>query len=309
MIFMDNAYDKTPEGYVVVIGGANVDMLGVPFVSLSKRDSAPGKLSISSGGVGRNVTENLARLGVPVKFVTAFGNDANGAKLKKELEDLGADLSLSLTVEEEITSTYICLSDEHGEMQYALSDMRILDRLDEKFFSDKFDVINNAECVVLDTNLGDILGYLVGRITAPIFLDTVSAQKTKKCKNYVKDLYFVKPNVVEAEALLNVKIETDEDVRNAGEKILSLGNKNVIISLGKKGAYYTDGENEGFLTNGKVPVVSTTGAGDAFMSAVIYGYLRGLSLEECARLGLKASKITVSDANTVSKNIIKLKNS
>ncbi|MBO4572301.1 MAG: carbohydrate kinase family protein [Clostridia bacterium] len=304
---MDNEQNKAIKEYVVVIGGANVDMLGVPFLSLSKNDSAPGKLSVSSGGVGRNITENLARLGVPVKFITAFGNDASGVKLKKELEDLGADLSLSLSTDKEPTSTYICLSDEHGEMQYALSDMRILDRLNESFFSDKFDVINKAKCVVLDTNLGDILGYLVKRITAPIFLDTVSAQKTEKCRNYVKGLYFVKPNVVETEALLNVKIVTDDDVKKAAEKILSLGNKNVIISLGEKGAYFSDGKKEGFLPSKSDLVVSTTGAGDAFMAAVIYGYIKGLSLEECAQLGLKASKITISDENTVSKNITKLK--
>ena len=125
------------ENYVVVIGGANVDMLGKPFVSLSKHDSAPGKLKYTSGGVGRNITENLSRLGVNVKFITAFGNDSNGDRLKKELEALGVDLSQSLTVDDENTSTYICLNDEHGEMQYALSDMRILDRLDEEFFKDK----------------------------------------------------------------------------------------------------------------------------------------------------------------------------
>ena len=54
-------------------------------------------------------------------------------------------------------------------------------------------------------------------------------------------------------------------------------------------------------------IVSTTGAGDAFMAAVIYGYMKGLSLGNSARLGLEASGITVSDAGTVSKNIAKLK--
>ena len=304
---MGNERNKSLEEYVVVIGGANVDMLGVPFTSLSKRDSAPGKLSLSSGGVGRNVTENLSRLGVNVKFITAFGNDSNGDKLKAELTALGADLSLSLTAEGENTSTYICLSDEHGEMQYALSDMRILDKLDERFFKDKFEVINGAKCVVLDTNLGDILGYLIKHITAPVFLDTVSAQKTEICKKYIKDLFFVKPNKVEAEALLGLRIKTDKDVENAAKKILALGNKNVIISLGEKGAYYDNGTDSGFLPSVSDNIVSTTGAGDAFMAAVIYGYMKGLSLGNSARLGLEASGITVSDAGTVSKNIAKLK--
>ncbi len=293
--------------YVVVIGGANVDMLGIPYTGLSLHDSAPGELRYSSGGVGRNITENLARLGVNVKFISAFGDDANGKKLKDELIALGVDVSYSLTLKDENTSTYICLNDKNGEMQYALSDMRILDRLDRPFFAEKFDIINNAKCVVLDTNLGDILGYLVANITAPIFLDTVSAQKTEICKKFIHDLYFVKPNVVEVEALTGDRITSKRDVERVADKVLALGNKNVVISLGEGGAYFTNGRDCGYLKNGTFEIVSTTGAGDAFMAAEIYGYINGLSLEEATKLGLKAARIAISSADTVSKDISNIK--
>ena len=297
---------ENQKDYVVVIGGANVDMLGIPFVSLSKHDSAPGILKYSSGGVGRNITENLARLGVNVSFISAFGNDSNGERLKSELNALGVDLSYSLTTGDENTSTYICLNDEHGEMQYALSDMRILDRLDEEFFKDKLDFINKAKCVVLDTNLENILGYLVQKISAPIFLDTVSCQKTEKCKAHVKNLFFVKPNIIEAGKLVDLDIKSREDVQRAGQKILSLGNKNVVISMGEKGVYFVNESHSGFLKSQSVDVVSTTGAGDAFMAAVIYGYVNSFSFEDSVKLGLEASKVTVSSQDTVSKNIKKI---
>ena len=299
--------EQLTDDYVVVIGGANVDMLGIPFAHLTLHDSAPGELKYTSGGVGRNITENLSRLGVKVKFITAFGDDSNGKKLKDELESLGVDLSHSLTVSGENTSTYLCLNDEHGEMQYALSDMRILSRLDEKFLADKLEVVNNAKCVVLDTNLGEILGYLVSNITAPIFLDTVSAQKTEICRGYIKNLFFVKPNVVEAEALTGDMIKDKRDVEKVANKIFDMGNKNVVISLGEGGAYFTDGQDCGYLKNGEFKIVSTTGAGDAFMAAEIYGYLKGLSLEESTKLGLKAARVAISSADTVSKDIDKIK--
>ena len=295
------------DDYIVVIGGANVDMLGKPFAHLSLHDSAPGELKYTSGGVGRNITENLARLGVKVKFITAFGDDSNGERLKGELEELGVDLSLSLTVKGKNTSAYLCLNDERGEMQYALSDMQILNRLDEEFFEDKLAIINNAKCVVLDTNLGKILGYLVKNITAPIFLDTVSAQKTENCRRYIKNLFFVKPNVVEAEALVGDGIRSKNDVERVANKILDLGNKNVVISLGEGGAYFSNVQECGYLKNGEFEIVSTTGAGDAFMAAEIYGYLKGMSLEEATKLGLKAARIAASSSDTVSKDIGKLK--
>lgn len=300
--------EQTKQDYVVVIGGANVDILGMPFDGLTPHDSAPGELKYTSGGVGRNITENLARLGVNVKFITAFGKDANGDRLKGELEALGVDVSYSLTLADENTSTYICLNDNRGEMQYALSDMRILDRLDEEFFADKFDVINVAKCVVLDTNLGEILGHLINNITAPVFLDTVSSQKTAKCREYIKNLFFVKPNVVEAEALTGDVIKSKADVERVAEKLLDLGNKNVVISLGANGVYFTNGYSCGYMKNGDFAIVSTTGAGDAFMAAEIFGYMNGKSLEESTRLGLAAAKITISSIDTVSKDIRELKN-
>ena len=297
---------KHGEDYVVVIGGANVDMLGIPYTKLTRHDSAPGKLSLSFGGVGRNIAENLARLGVPVKFITALGDDDNGIRLKGELEELGVDLSYCLIKKGANTSSYVCLSDERGEMQYALSDMQILDNLDEAFFEDKFDVINGAKCVVLDTNLKDILEHLIANIKVPIFLDTVSAQKAQMCKDYVKNLFFVKPNVVESEALTGDTINSKSDVERVANKLLDMGNKNVVISLGANGVYFTDGFECGYMKNGDFAIVNTTGAGDAFMAAEIFGYLNGKSLEASTRLGLSAAKITISSLDTVSKDIAKL---
>ncbi len=304
---MKEQFCKTKDEYVVVIGGANVDVLGIPFEELVQYDSAPGELKYTSGGVGRNITENLLRLGVKVKFITAFGNDSNGDKLKKELEDLGADLSLCLTVEGENTSTYICLNDARGEMQFALSDMRILSRLSREFFSDKFDVINGAKCVVLDTNLGDILGFLIKNITTKIFLDTVSSKKAENCKKYVKDLFFVKPNAIEAAALVGESVRTKADVEKAANALLSAGNQNVVVSMGENGVYFSNGRECGWLKNDYFEIVSTTGAGDAFMAAAIFGYLKNKSLEESVKLGLLASEITASSVETVSKDIGKIK--
>ena len=58
-------------GYVTIVGGANLDITGAPFAALIDRDSNPGLVTAAPGGVGRNIAENLARLGVPVKLLTA----------------------------------------------------------------------------------------------------------------------------------------------------------------------------------------------------------------------------------------------
>ncbi|MEA4820923.1 MAG: PfkB family carbohydrate kinase, partial [Erysipelotrichales bacterium] len=57
---------------IYVIGGANIDIQGTPFEKLKYKDSNPGIISYSFGGVARNVAENLARLGDNVNFISVL---------------------------------------------------------------------------------------------------------------------------------------------------------------------------------------------------------------------------------------------
>lgn len=114
---------------VTVIGGANVDIKGRvsgPFVPAT---SNPGIVMLSAGGVGRNIAENLSRLGVDVSLVTVLGDDANGQFLRQACASAGIDMSLSLTAAE-ATGTYLAVLDEKGEMVSAVSDMRAIDSLE-----------------------------------------------------------------------------------------------------------------------------------------------------------------------------------
>ena len=47
---------------VAVIGAVNIDICGRPFNPLIMRDSNPGTVTMSMGGVGRNIAHNLRLL-------------------------------------------------------------------------------------------------------------------------------------------------------------------------------------------------------------------------------------------------------
>lgn len=61
--------------YAVVIGGVNMDIGGQSFGPLVARDSNPGAVRVSPGGVGRNIAHNMALLGLDVRMLTALGDD------------------------------------------------------------------------------------------------------------------------------------------------------------------------------------------------------------------------------------------
>ena len=289
------------EDYVVVIGGANIDIIGTPFSKPSFFNSNPGKTTMSLGGVARNIAENLSRLDVNVEFITVLGDDSYANEIKNSCAELNISLNHSLIINEERTSTYLCINDESGEMQLAISDMEIYKYITPDFLKGKLDIINNSKVCILDTNIPpESLFYLMDNCKVPIFLDTVSNSKTEKIKDQIHNIHTLKPNIMEAEILSNMKISDHNDLERATNIIINKGVKNLFVSLGSKGVYYTNGKEKGNIPIIESNIVSTTGAGDSFIAAVVWAYLNDYSIEKAAKIGIAASSITVKSKLTVS---------
>ena len=77
----------------VVIGGANMDVKARSGRPVVAGTSNPGHVVRSPGGVGRNVAENLARLGTPTVLVAAVGSDAVGDELLAATSAAGVDVT------------------------------------------------------------------------------------------------------------------------------------------------------------------------------------------------------------------------
>lgn len=77
------------QSYVAGIGGANVDIHGQSLAPLIMRDSNPGRLHVSVGGVTRNILDNLTRLGEKCELVSAVGGDVYGRMLLDSCAELG----------------------------------------------------------------------------------------------------------------------------------------------------------------------------------------------------------------------------
>ena len=164
--------------YVVVVGAVNIDIAGMPFRRLVGKDSNPGTVHMSLGGVGRNIAHNLALLDVEVKFITAFGEDIHAGEIQHSCRENGIDITHSRSVSGASTSTYMFITDENGDMQLAVSDMEIYSYLTPEYIASKLDVINNASLCVIDTNLpAETIQYLCENCTVPIFADPVSTAK------------------------------------------------------------------------------------------------------------------------------------
>ena len=161
------------KGYVAGVGGANVDVHGQSFAPLIMRDSNPGRLHLSVGGVTRNILDNLTRLGQRCELVSVVGDDAFGGMLQASCRALGIGCSRLAVRPGHPSSSYISIMDSAGDMLVAMSDMSVLDSIDPAFIDGQLEFLNGARAVVCDGNLpAPALEHLVRVRDQEILLDT-----------------------------------------------------------------------------------------------------------------------------------------
>ena len=293
-------YVLSSSAYVAVVGGVNIDIGGRSFHPMISRDSNPGHVTVSLGGVGRNIAHNMSLLGLHVRFLTAFGDDLHAHRIEASCADLGIDISHARKVPDAATSTYLFLTDPAGDMMLAVSDMEICDRITPDYLAGNLSLLNNAQVVVADGNLPEeTLYYLAEHCTAPIFADPVSVAKAAKMKPILGRMNTLKPNRMEAELLSGIPITDERSMRRAAEILLETGLHRLFISLGEKGVYAANGRERILFPGLPAKVINSTGAGDAFMAALVWAYLEGMDLEETVHAASAAAAIATESEETI----------
>lgn len=286
--------------YIVVIGGANIDIGGTPYRELIDRDSNPGKIGTSIGGVGHNIAQNISQMGKKVYFLTALGNDIFRQEIIAKSIESGIDMSYFLPCEDEHNSTYLFINDEKGDMRIAVSDMDVCNRITPDYLSQNLMLINEAQAIVIDTNIPEeSVIWLCNNAEVPIFSDPVSVTKAVKLKTVLSRIHTLKPNRLEAELLSGIKISNSEDVILAGKKLIELGVKNVYISMGEDGVFVCNSKEDYMIPKINANPLSMTGAGDSFMGGLVVSFTEAKSIFDSAVFASAAASITIESEFTI----------
>jgi pseudouridine kinase len=283
---------------VVVVGGANTDIVGFPRGKFALRDSNPGQVRTSAGGVGRNIAENLARLGAHVRLVTSFGDDERGVELAASCDAVGMDTRFSVRTPGVPGSIYLAVLDAGGDLAAAVNDMRALlaltpDAIDPAAF-------DGAEAIVLDTNLPASTIARVAELAGdiPLVLDPVSTAKAPAALPVLGRLAALKPNLREAEELSRAAGSV-----GAGQRLLEMGVERVFITMGSEGVWCASADDQFLLPARPVRVANATGAGDAFTAGVAWGVATGMSLRQTAEWAAALSALALETEQTVNDEV------
>jgi pseudouridine kinase len=281
---------------VVVVGGINLDTLARLSGDTVPGSSNPGATITGHGGVGRNVAENLARLGSPVRLIGVVGDDEAGAALLAHLTVLDVDVRGVRRSADCATGTYTAVLDHTGDLVIGVADMDAT----ESIAPDDIDLatIVGASWLVLDGNLRpDTVAHCLALADAedvPVVLDPVGVAKAARLGR-LGALHTFTPNRAELTAWAGT-----DDVDEARAKAHSQGVEVVWLREGMAGSTLHTGD--GATTRLRLPpapVVDVTGAGDAMLAAYVHRLRAGDAVPVAGWFATAAAWLTVSAEGAV----------
>ena len=279
---------------ICIIGGANIDICGASLAPLRQYASNPGQISLSYGGVGRNIAQICALLGCNTQFVTCFSADNYGQLMREDCERLGMDTTGSKVVEGLPSSMYLAILDDDHDMKVAMSDMRILREMDSEMLEPVLKSLDEDDMVIIDANLDlNCIGYIVDHAPCMIAADPVSANKAPRLLDYLDRIDIFKPNRYEAEELSGIHIENEKDAAADIDWFLNKGVKEVIISMADQGLIAGTAERKTWFKHRLIKLENATGGGDSFLGAYISRRVRKESCEEAVRFAISAAVTTI----------------
>lgn len=294
-------------GKGVVIGGSNVDIRGRVKGEVEWNTSNPALISTSQGGVGRNIAENLARLGLKTSFISAVGDDFSGRQILENTGEAGVDVSRVHTCSSHNTGTYLAFLEVSGDMLLGMSDMDVLETIGPEYIESQLDILQNADFVVADTNLSpgvlEAIGGLRARLGFALILETVSVAKAPRAAPHLSGLKVLATNREELRAIKPLSLETPSDLNQAGRAIIDMGCEILLLKMGPAGLYVHQGQEGIHLKPEKVEIKDATGAGDSLVAAFVAGLQLGWDLEKCSRLALKVARLTLEWPGSVSPRV------
>jgi len=304
---------------VTCAGGAVLDRhlhLLAPAVAAT---SNPARAASSPGGVARNVAENLALLGVPVRLCSRVGDDDAGRELLARSAGRGVDVSAVAAAAGEATAQYVAVLDPAGELVIGVAAMDVLDGIGGADLAAAWPP--RPDWLFLDCNLrSELLAAALRRAHAdgtPVAVDAVSTPKVVRLAEVpggrldgVRVLFC---NLDEARALLAALPPPVAQVPSAAPfpsvpsaqpadlavALVGAGATCVVLTLGAAGAMVADPDGARPLPARRATVVDVTGAGDALVAGTLSGLVAGSGLDDAVRIGIAAAALTVAGASSV----------
>ena len=260
---------------VLCIGHATFDiMLEISNYPEENTKNKLNKIIECGGGQASNAAYLLGKWGVNTHFLGLVGNDVYGTSIKKELESVNVNTDY-LETNGKTTISYIIVNSSNGSrtpLTYHPTDYN-MQKIDEDI---------NPDIILMDGYEAHIAKKLLDKY--PNCISVLDAEKNiPEVIDLAKRVTYVISSKSFLEKFSNIKIDNDDKLFKAYNNSKKHFN-NLIVTLENKGCIY----NGNIIPSINIKAVDSTGAGDIFHGAFVYGLTKNWELNKI----LKFANIT-----------------
>ncbi|WP_233532434.1 carbohydrate kinase family protein [Paenibacillus alkalitolerans] len=290
---------------VLVVGTIFIDCKGFAKQQYNPAARNLGAIRFVHGGVGRNVAENLANLGIATSFASSVDATAIGKEVTERLQRSKVDIGYMVESGQHGMGMWLAILDEKGELAGSISQMPDLALLQESVARKGKEMIRRSTHIALELDLNIQIVRSVIKLAEeekkPLYgicgnLDVILRHRDILdhldcfiCNNFEADLFFEKD-------FTNMDIDLkQETIAQFADRT---GMRSMVVTLGAGGAVYYDSQTKSAGHQPVFPVnpVDTSGAGDAFFSGTVMGLVMGLPLGQAVICGTKVAGWTIECA-------------
>jgi ribokinase len=284
----------------IVVVGAHVQSLFLEVDAIPREgETVMGRhyKETIDGGKATNQAIAAARLGAPVRFVSLVGNDERGLRVRSYLDRYSLD-GRWLRFADRPTDVGFVMLPPNGIPAIASADDLAI-RLDSGFVAAAGEAFVGAAVVICQLEAPTICAiasfHRAKEVGARTLLNPAPAASLPAELLRLSDVLV--PNHHEAAAIVGREAPVAE-LATALAAIAPWAV--VIVTAGGDGAYVCQaGRSVLHLPAPRVPIVDTTGAGDAFVGALAVRLRSGDTVDDAARYAVRAAAISVTRPGTI----------
>lgn len=249
------------------------------------------------GGKATNQAVALARLGVPVAFITAFGDDERGHRIRRYLENEQIDLTYAAVTTGATDVGFVVLPDNGIPAIVTATDKST--QVNEALVARAAPIFQEASCVLAQLEAPYEAALAAFTLAHAAGAQTVlnPAPAAALDERLVAQTDVLVPNEHEAAFLA----EREAEIPDLAELLrCQLAIPTVIVTAGAQGAFLADNEaGVHHLRPPQVRAVDTTGAGDAFIGALVSRLHHQRPVLEAARFAVLYATRSVVRSGTL----------
>jgi fructokinase len=235
------------------------------------------------GGAPFNVAWNLQAFGLQPLLFSRVGDDHLGQLILQKMRSWNMSTTY-LQVDTQHPTGKVQIELTEGEPKFSILSDQAYDHIDllpENTLKNKPSFLYHGSLAIRNNNNDSTLSSLKERFLCPVFVDVnlrTPWWDIKRVKILVEDATWLKLNKDELEALF----PGQQNMELRCRQILELFDlETVFVTMGDKGALALN-RNNGFIRTEpreSIKVVDTVGAGDAFSSVLLLGFMKNWPLE------------------------------